>query len=59
LNLYKEHPEEIVIAHKDEGGGHFDRLSEKSYITEILEAGDAPLGEIWFSGILGGVPSAP
>jgi len=59
LNLYKDHPEEIVIAHKDDQGGHFDRLSDKSYITEILEAGDAPLGEIWFSGILGGVPSSP
>jgi predicted ATPase len=59
LDLYKEHPEEIVIAHKDELGAHFDRLSEKSYISKILEAGGAPLGEIWFSGILGGVPSSP
>jgi predicted ATPase len=59
LDLYKEHPEEIVIAHKDEQGAHFDRLSDKSHITEILEGGGAPLGEIWFSGILGGVPSSP
>lgn len=59
VNLYKDHPEEIVIAHKDEQGGHFYRLSDKSYINEILEAGSAPLGEIWFSGILGGVPSSP
>jgi predicted ATPase len=59
VNLYKEHPEEIVIAHKDEHGGHFYRLSDKSYINEILEAGSSPLGEIWFSGILGGVPSSP
>ena len=59
LDLYKDHPEEIVIAHKDEKGGHFDRLTDKAYISEILEGGGAPLGEIWFSGILGGVPSNP
>lgn len=57
LDLYKEHPEQIVIAHKDEKGAHFQRLSEKPHITELLEG--APLGDIWFSGILGGVPAAP
>jgi predicted ATPase len=57
LDLYKEHPEEIVIAHKDENGAHFERLSEKEHIAEILEG--APLGDIWFSGILGGVPASP
>jgi predicted ATPase len=57
LDLYKEHPEQIVIVHKDEEGGHFQRLSEKPHITELLEG--APLGDIWFSGILGGVPASP
>jgi predicted ATPase len=57
LDLYKEHPEQIVIAHKDAEGVHFERLSEKPHLNEILEG--APLGDIWFSGILGGVPSAP
>ncbi|HKV34506.1 MAG TPA: AAA family ATPase [Pyrinomonadaceae bacterium] len=57
LDLYKEHPEQIVIAHKNEKGVHFERLSEKPHLNEILEG--APLGDIWFSGILGGVPSAP
>ncbi|HMG73524.1 MAG TPA: AAA family ATPase [Pyrinomonadaceae bacterium] len=57
LDLYKEHPEQIVIAHKDEKGAHFERLSEKPHITELLEG--APLGDIWFSGILGGVPVSP
>jgi len=57
LDLYKEHPEQIVIAHKDEQGVHFERLSDKPHIDEILES--APLGDIWYSGILGGVPSAP
>lgn len=57
LDLYKEHPEQIVIAHKDDHGAHFERLSEKPHLKEILEG--APLGEVWFSGILGGVPSIP
>jgi predicted ATPase len=57
LDLYKEHPEEVVIAHKDEQGVHFELLSEKPHITELLEG--APLGDIWFSGILGGVPASP
>lgn len=57
LDLYKDHPEEIVIAHKDELGAHFERLSEKPHIAEILEG--APLGDIWFSGVLGGVPTSP
>lgn len=57
LDLYKDHPEEIVIAHKDEKGVHFERLSEKPNVDEFLQ--DAPLGEVWYSGILGGVPSNP
>jgi predicted ATPase len=57
LDLYKEHPEQIVIAHKDDQGAHFERLSDKPHLSELLEG--APLGDIWFSGILGGVPSSP
>lgn len=57
LDLYKDHPEEIVIAHKDEQGVHFERLSDKPNVDEFLQ--DAPLGEVWYSGILGGVPSKP
>jgi predicted ATPase len=57
LDLYKDHPEEVVIAHKDEKGAHFERLSDKPDVTEFLK--DAPLGEVWYSGILGGVPVKP
>jgi predicted ATPase len=57
LDLYKDHPEEIVISHKDERGVHFERLSDKPNVEEFLQ--DAPLGEVWYSGILGGVPSNP
>jgi predicted ATPase len=57
LDLYRDHPEEVVIAHKDEKGVHFERLSEKPNLDEFLQ--DAPLGEVWYSGILGGVPNQP
>jgi hypothetical protein len=55
LDLYKDHPEEIVVAHKDENGTHFERLSEMPNLEDFLQ--DAPLGEVWYSGILGGVPA--
>jgi predicted ATPase len=54
LDLFGEHPEEIVIAEKDGLEVKFSRLSERPDLNEIL--GDAPLSEVWFSGVLGGVP---
>ena len=55
LDLYKDHPEEIVIAQKTADGAAFERLSDQPDIMEVLD--DAPLGEVWYSGILGGVPA--
>ena len=55
LDLYKDHPEEIVIAQKTSDGATFERLSDQPDIMEVLD--DAPLGEVWYSGILGGVPA--
>ncbi len=57
LDLYKDHPEEIVIAHKDQDMTRFERLSERPDIDKFLQ--DAPLGDVWYSGILGGVPLTP
>ena len=57
LDLFRDHPEEIVIANRLEQNVQFERLSDRKDIHEIL--GDAPLGEVWYSGILGGVPSEP
>ncbi len=54
LDLFRDHPEEIVIAHKVGQEARFERLSDQPAIAEML--GEAPLGEIWYSGILGGVP---
>lgn len=54
LDQFKEHPEEVVIAHKHGRSATFERLIERPDIEEILREGS--LGEIWYSGVLGGVP---
>ena len=54
LDLFRDHPDEIVIAHKQGRSATFERLSERADIREILAEGS--LGDVWFSGILGGVP---
>jgi predicted ATPase len=54
LDLFKDHPEEIVIAQKEGLEARFERLVDRPDIDEILA--DAPLGEVWYSGVLGGVP---
>ena len=55
LDLFREHPEQIVIAEKVGLEGRFTRLSDRKDLEEIL--GDAPLSEVWYSGVLGGVPA--
>ena len=55
LDLFKDHPDEIVIAQKLDDNVQFKRLSEMPHIDEILES--APLGEVWYSGVLGGAPA--
>ena len=57
LDLFKDHPEEVVIANKVDQEVRFERLSDRMDLDEIV--GDAQLGDVWYSGILGGVPSHP
>jgi len=57
LDLFKDHPEEVVIADKLGLDVRFERLSDRPDIDEIL--GDTQLGDAWYSGVLGGVPSHP
>jgi predicted ATPase len=57
LDLFRDHPEEVVIAKKMGQDVQFERLSERADIDEILS--EAPLGEAWYSGVLGGVPTEP
>lgn len=54
IDLFREHPEEVVISHKHGRAAYFQRLSERPDLPELLREGS--LGEMWFSGILGGVP---
>lgn len=54
IDLFRDHPEEIVIAHKHGRAAVFSRLSEREDLPELLREGS--LGDMWFSGILGGVP---
>ena len=55
LDLFRDHPEEIVIADKVEDNVRFQRLSDLPNIEEILR--DSQLGDVWYTGILGGVPT--
>lgn len=54
IDLFREHPEEVVIAHKHGRAAWFERLADRKDLSELLQ--DGSLGEMWFSGILGGVP---
>jgi hypothetical protein len=54
LELFKDHPEEVVLAHKRGNAATFERLSERADIRELLR--ETNLGDLWYSGILGGVP---
>lgn len=54
IDLFREHPEEVIISHKHGRAATFARLSERADLPELLKEGS--LGDMWFSGILGGVP---
>ncbi len=57
LDLYRDHPEEVVLAHKGGLEVQMHRLTDIEHYQEIL--GDAPLSEVWYSGVLGGVSVKP
>ncbi len=57
LDLYRDHPEEIVLAQKEGLEVQMRRLSDIEHYDEIL--GDSPLSEVWYSGVLGGVAVKP
>ncbi len=57
LDLFRDHPEEVVIANKVGNEVKFEPLATRADIREILAG--APLGEAWYTGVLGGVPSQP
>lgn len=53
--MFRDHPEEVVIASKHGMEAKFERLSDRKDIADILR--DSHLGDAWYSGILGGVPA--
>ena len=54
IDLFRDHPEEVVISQKHGRAAKFERLSDRKDLKELLREGS--LGDMWFSGILGGVP---
>jgi len=54
IDLFRDHPEEVVISQKEGRAARFERLADRPDLPELLQEGS--LGDMWFSGILGGVP---
>jgi predicted ATPase len=54
LDLFRDHPDEVIVTQKHGREAHFERLSERPDLPQLLEEG--ALGDLWFSGIIGGVP---
>jgi predicted ATPase len=54
LDLYRDHPEEVVLANKQGNAATFECLAERADLLELMQ--EANLGDLWYSGILGGVP---
>jgi predicted ATPase len=57
LDMYREHPEEVVLAQKEGLEVETKRLTDIEHYQEIM--GDSPLSEVWYSGVLGGVSVKP
>lgn len=54
LDLFKDHPNEVVLANKHGRSATFERLSAREDLRELLS--ESNLGDLWYSGILGGTP---
>ncbi len=54
IDLFRDHPEEVIISQKTGRAATFERLADRPDLPELLREGS--LGEMWYSGILGGVP---
>ena len=54
LDLFRDTPEEVILANKHGRVAHFEHLADRADLRELL--GDASLGDLWYSGILGGTP---
>ena len=55
LDLFRDQPEQIVVAEKKGNEATFSRLVDRDDLDGLLD--ESPLGDLWYSGVLGGVPS--
>jgi len=59
LDQFKDREESVIIVEKENGGTKFTPLLERLALTSSEDdpmEEDDPLGELWYSGLLGGVP---
>lgn len=54
LDLFRDHPEEVIITEKHGTAATFTRLEDCADLNGVLASGS--LGDLWFSGVIGGVP---
>lgn len=55
LDLFRDSLEEVIVAQKRGTEATFERLSDREDLRGAI--GDASLGDLWYSGVLGGVPA--
>jgi predicted ATPase len=53
--LDKLRPEEVLVAARDKDGTKIEPIKDMDTVKKLLE--DAPLGELWYRGSIGGVPN--
>jgi predicted ATPase len=54
LDLFSDHPEEVVLSIKEGSTARFQNLSDLPDLDELMKS--ASLGDLWYSGVIGGVP---
>lgn len=54
LDQFRDHPEEVILASKQGQAATLERLSDRADILELMK--ETHLGDLWYTGILGGVP---
>jgi len=55
LDQFRDFPENVVLFDRDESGSHAKRISDLDNYEKLIEG--QPLGEVWYSGLLGGIPT--
>ena len=57
IDEFKDTPEAVVVVEKKDGASTLSNLDERlAVIREPGEELEIPLGQVWFSGLVGGVP---